>query len=95
MPFDSVFDHGFQVQTSYQVWPRRFEAYGGTSWVFGNFRTSWEAVGGFNAFPFDTRNFRLNSELIYVNKSPAGSLYTPYLVGQTGVTFVGNIELFF
>jgi hypothetical protein len=95
LPVDSIFDHGFQVQTSYQVWPKRVEAYTGTSWVFGNFRTSWEAVGGFNVFPFDTRNFRLNGELIYVDKAPAGSLYTPYLVGQTGLTFVGNIELFF
>jgi hypothetical protein len=95
LPTDTIFDHGFQVQTSYQVWPRRIEAYGGTSFVFGGFRTSWELAAGVNWFPFDTRNFRLNGEVIYTEKTPAGSLYTPYLVGQTGTTVLGNIELFF
>jgi hypothetical protein len=95
LPLDDVFDDGFQLQTSYMVIPQRVEAYSGVSAVLGEFNDSWEVAGGANWYPFDTRNFRLNSELIYVDKSPAGSLYVPYLVGQTGPIFLANLELYF
>lgn len=95
LPVRSVIDHAFQLQTSYQVWPKTIEIYGAASTVLGQFNNSWEAAGGVNWFPFDTRNVRINGELIHVNRSPTGSLYTPYLVGQTGRIVMANLELFF
>ena len=95
LPVRSLFDHGFQAQTSYMIWPKRIEAYGGVSGLLGEFNNSWEGAGGLNWYPFNTRNFRLNGEGIYVNRSPTGSLYTPFIVGQTGPTFMVNLELFF
>ena len=95
LPVRNLFDHGFQAQTSYQVWPKHIEVYGGASGLLGTFNNSWEGAGGVNWYPFNTRNFRVNGEGIYVNQSPTGSLYTPFIVGQTGPTFMVNLELFF
>ncbi len=95
VPVRNIFDQGFQVQTSYMVVPKRIEAYGGASGLIGFYNNSWEGAGGVNWYPFNTRNFRMNLEGIYVNHSPTGSLYTPFIVGQTGPIFNVNLELFF
>lgn len=95
LPVTNIFDQGFQVQTSYMIWPKHVEAYGGASGLLGFYNNAWEGAGGVNWYPFNTRNFRMNLEGIYVNHSPTGSLYTPFIVGQTGPIFMVNLELFF
>lgn len=95
LPQDSILDQGVQLQASYEIWPRVIDIYIGTSAIFGEFNDSWEVAGGFNWFPFNTRNVRWNNEVIHVDKAAVGSLYTPYLVGQTGEIVMSNLELFF
>ncbi len=95
LPVDDIFDHGFYVQTSYMVLPELLELYAATSHVFGEFRDSHEVLGGGNLFPFDTRNLRLNAQVIGVDRSPASSLFGFYVGGQKGVTVSAAASVFF
>ncbi len=95
LPVDEIFDHGFYVQTSYMVLPELLELYAATSHVFGEFRNSHEVLGGGNLFPFDTRNLRLNAQVIGVDRSPASSLFGFYVGGQKGVTVSAATSVFF
>jgi hypothetical protein len=95
LPLDEIFDHGFYVQTSYMVLPELLELYAATSHVFGEFRDSHEVLGGGNLFPFDTRNLRLNAQVIGVDRSPASSLFGFYVGGQKGVTVSAAASVFF
>lgn len=84
VPIHSIFDHGFYVQAAYTIIPKKLELYAGTSQVYGEFRNSNEYLGGFNYYPADTRNLRVNTHVIKVNKSPTGSTFGYYLAGQKG-----------
>lgn len=95
LPLERIFDQAFQVQTSYEVWRKHIEVYGANSTVIGQFNNAWEVAGGINWFPFKNRSVRGQAELMHVVKCPTGSLYTPYLVGQTGQIFYSNLEIFF
>ena len=86
LPVDRIFDHGFYVQGSFMLLPTLLELYGATSWVFGQFGDGHEYLGGANVYPFDTRNMRLNAQLIRIKRSPASSTFGYYVGGQTGVT---------
>ena len=50
---------------------------------------------GTNYYPFDTRNHRLNVQLIDVNRSPVSSAFGYYVGGQTGTTFSTAFSVFF
>jgi hypothetical protein len=82
------------VQTGYQI-VRPLAVYGVTSAVFGPFGDSWEAGGGVNVYPFDTRNWRLNLHSVYVHKSAASSSFGYYIGGQTGPIVSLATDIFF
>jgi hypothetical protein len=82
LPVDAVRDFGFYVQAAGMVVPKRFELYGGTSFIFGQYGQPKEYIFGSNYYPWDTRNIRLNSQLIYVDHSPVSSTFGFY-TGQT------------
>jgi hypothetical protein len=82
LPVDAVRDYGFYVQAAGMVVPKRFELYGGTSFIFGQYGHPKEFIFGSNYYPWDTRNIRLNSQLIYVDHSPVSSTFGFY-TGQT------------
>jgi hypothetical protein len=86
LPLSSIFDHGFYVQAAFFPIPKKLEVYAATSQVFGQFRYSYEYLGGVNFYPADTRNFRVNAQVIGVNRSPTGSTFGYYVAGQKGVT---------
>lgn len=86
LPLSSILDQGFYVQGAYMTVPKLLELYASTSHVFGEFNDCWEVLGGANLYPFDTRNFRLNLQVIRVHRSPVSSVFGYYVGGQNGTT---------
>jgi hypothetical protein len=78
LPVSEVKDSGFYLQAAYMVMPKRLEFYGGTSYIFGQFGNSKEFIFGNNYYPWDTRNIRLNTQLISVDHSPVSSTFGFY-----------------
>ena len=99
MPVSSIFDHGFHVQTSYGIKPAKIEPYVSTSWVFGDrkagFSTSHEFITGVNIFPLDTRNMRLNVQVIQVDRSPVSSVFGYYTGGFKGPIVSAEVSVLF
>jgi hypothetical protein len=90
LPVSSVADKGFYLQAAFYPIVKKLELYGATSFVFGDtsagFDTSWEVLGGANYFPADTRDVRLNGQIIGIDRSPVNSTFGYYVGGQKGVT---------
>ncbi len=84
LPLDFTFDHGFYIQAAAFPISKKLEVYGATSQIFGQFRNSHEFLIGSNYYPANTRNLRINGQLIKVYRSPTGSTFGYYLAGQTG-----------
>ena len=81
LPVSTVRDYGFYVQLGYMIVPRKFEAYGATSYVFSDYGHPKEFIIGGNYYPWNTRNARVNVQLIDVDRSPVSSTFGFY-VGQ-------------
>jgi hypothetical protein len=90
LPVDSVLDRGFYIQGAFYPVPKKIELYAATSQIFGdkdaNFGDASEYLGGANYYPLDSRNYRLNLQLINVNRSPVSSTFGYYTAGQDGTT---------
>jgi hypothetical protein len=99
LPVSSIFDHGFYVQSSYFIKPAKLEPYLTTSWVFGDksagFGTSKELIGGLNFYPADTRNVRLNVQVINVDRSPVSSVFGYYTGGLKGPIISAEVSVLF
>jgi hypothetical protein len=87
LPVGAVRDFGFYVQMAKMIVPKRFELYGATSYIFSNYGKPKEFIGGGNYYPWDTRNIRLNVQLINVGQSPVSSTFGFYLGKVTGQIF--------
>jgi hypothetical protein len=95
LPVTEVRDSGFYVQTAYMLVPKRFELYGATSYIFGQYGDPKEFIGGTNYYPWNTRNIRLNTQLIEVDQSPVSSTFGFYLGQLKGPIFsVGMTALY-
>jgi hypothetical protein len=95
LPVGAVRDYGFYAQMSGMVVPNRIELYGSTSYVFGKYGHPKEFIVGGNYYPWNTRNLRLNLQLINVDHSPVSStfgFYTGQLTGQ--VLAIGMTALY-
>ncbi len=99
LPVGSVHDWGYYVQGAFYPVPKKLELYGATSQVFGDkaagFGNSNEVLGGMNFYVTDTRNHRLNVQLVHVNRSPASSAFGYYVGGQKGNTLSIGFSVFF
>jgi hypothetical protein len=99
LPVTEIVDTGFYVQAGFYPIPRKLEIYAATSQIFGDddagFGDSSEYLIGANWYPFDTRNHRLNLQIIDVNDSPAGSTFGYYTAGQDGTTVSAAFSVFF
>ena len=81
-----------RVQQGYRYWlsdtgivhagARTFQAYLGTSKVFGKYGEPWDARIGVNWFPYKNRVVRWNAEGRISLKSPVGNTSLPYNVEQ-------------
>ncbi len=81
LPVSAVRDYGFYVQMADMVVPNRIELYGATSYIFGQYGHPKEFIVGGNYYPWNTRNLRLNVQLINVDRSPVSSTFGFY-IGQ-------------
>ena len=90
-----LFDHGFQMQATAMIMPKRLQLYAGHSRIFGQYGSPWDARMGTNFFPWKNRVFRWNNELLYLHKSPVGYLAVPFPVGGNGLVFHTDFELAF
>ncbi len=87
LPVSVVRDYGFYFQAAAMVIPNRFELYGTTSYVFSNYGKPKEFIVGGNYYPWNTRNIRLNTQLINVGHSPVSSTFGFYVGQLTGQVF--------
>ena len=92
-------DQGFYVQGAFYPVPKKLELYGVTSQIFGDkdagFDNSHEYGGGMNFYPANTRNHRLNLQVLDVDQSPVSSTFGYYVGGQTGTTVSAAFSVFF
>jgi hypothetical protein len=86
LPIGAVRDYGFYAQVAQMIVPNRIELYGATSYVFSKYgHHPKEFIVGSNYYPWNTRNLRLNLQMINVDHSPVSStfgFYTGQITGQ-------------
>jgi hypothetical protein len=79
--------------------PRKLEIYGATSQIFGdknaNFTNSHEYLGGLNVYLANSRNYRFNTQVIRIDRSPVSSTFGYYVGGQKGTTISLALSVFF
>jgi hypothetical protein len=95
LPVGVVRDFGFYVQLGYMVVPKRIELYGATSYVFSEYGHPKEFIVGGNYYPWNTRNARVNIQLINVYHSPVSSTFGFYLGQLTGQVFTIGVTGFY
>jgi hypothetical protein len=99
LPVASIHDSGFYVQGAFFPVPKKLELYAATSQIYGDedagFADSSEYLAGLNFYPADTRNHRLNVQVIDVNRSPVSSAFGYYTGGQDGTTLAIAFSVFF
>jgi hypothetical protein len=99
LPVSAVEDEGFYLQGSMFLVPRKIELYAATSQVNGDddagFGDSHEYIIGMNYYPVDSRNQRMNFQVIDVTRSPVSSTFGYYTGGQDGTTFSAAFSVFF
>ena len=99
VPVDEIVDDGFYVQAAFYPLPKKIEIYAATSQIYGDkdagFKNSSEYLAGLNFYPFNSRNHRLNLQLMEVNRSPVSSAFGYYTGGQDGFTVSTAFSIFF
>ena len=99
LPVGQIHDTGFYVQAAFYVVPKKLELYGVTSQIFGDkdagFDDASEYLAGANFYPFNTRNHRLNIQVMNVNHSPVSSTFGYYVGGQDGTTLSTAFSVYF
>jgi hypothetical protein len=99
LPVGSIHDTGFFLQGAFYPVKQKLEVYAATSQIFGDkdagFANSSDYVFGANFYPADTRNHRLNMQIISVNRSPVSSAFGYYVGGHTGTTYAMSFSVFF
>ena len=99
LPVSEIRDWGFYVQAAFFPIPKKLELYGATSQIYGDedagFGTANEYLGGMNYYIADTRNLRLNLQVIDVNRSSVSSVFGYYTAGQVGTTVSLAASIFF
>ncbi|HEY9465845.1 MAG TPA: DUF3011 domain-containing protein [Vicinamibacterales bacterium] len=99
LPVSSILDRGYYVQGAFYPLPKKIEVYGATSQIYGDkdagFGNASEYLAGMNYYPFDTRDIRLNVQVIDVNHSPVSSTFGYYTAGQDGTTVSAAFSVLF
>jgi Protein of unknown function (DUF3011) len=99
LPVGSIHDTGFYVQGAFFPVPKKLELYGVTSQIYGDkdagFSNSSEYGAGMNYYPFNTRNHRLNVQVLDVNRSPVSSAFGYYVGGLKGTSLSAAFSVFF
>ena len=91
MPFDEMYDHGYQLQGSAMVVPKQLQAYVSGSKIFGEFGDPWDVAVGVNWYPMKRRELRMNMQGLYLKDSPVGYSSVPFVVGGNGWVFTTDL----
>jgi len=99
LPVTDIHDQGFYLQAAFFPIPKKLELYAATSQIFGDksagFDNSNEYLGGANFYPTNSRNHRVNAQIMRVDGSPVSSTFGYYVGGQKGTTFSLAASVFF
>jgi hypothetical protein len=88
LPMGDIVDTGFYVQLAHMIIQKKLELYGATSYIFPKYgHPPKEFIVGANYYPWNTRNARLNMQLINVDHSPVSSTFGFYIGQLTGQIF--------
>ncbi|MDR7371361.1 hypothetical protein [Flavobacterium aquidurense] len=93
IPVENLTDTGFSLQGSAMLKDKTLQAYTTYSYINGDYGKPSEVTVGLNWFPFKTKFFRINPEVMFENHAPVGYLSYPTQVGSNGVIGMVNIEL--
>jgi hypothetical protein len=96
LPVKNIRNSGFYVQAADMIVPNRLELYASTSYVLGEYgHHPHEFIVGSNYYPWNTRNLRLNVQVINVSHSPVSSTFGFYIGQITGqVVSIGFTTLY-
>jgi len=90
----NLYNRGMQLQGSTMLIPRSLQLYLAGSKVWGGqYGNPWDTRAGVNWFPWQNRVFRMNTQLMYIYKSPVGYTSLTYNVGSTGWIFNVDFEM--
>ena len=95
MPFDEMYDHGFQLQASTMLLPQSLQAYLSGSKIYGEYGDPWDTAVGLNWFPMKRRELRVNFQGLYLDRSPVGYASVPFIVGGDGWVITTDVMLNF
>lgn len=99
VPVSSIHDKGFYIQAAFYPVKKRLELYGATSQIYGDrsagFRNSYEYLTGMNVYLAHSRNYRINAQVIEVNRSPVSSVFGYYVGGERGPILSTALSIFF
>jgi hypothetical protein len=95
LPRNSFEDDGFQLQASAMLLPKTLQAYVAGSQINGQYGDPWDVSVGANWFPFKRRELRLNTQFLYLDRSPVGNTASPFIVGGNGWVFTTDVMLSF
>ena len=95
VPSNSVIDTGMNLQAAYFFVPKKVEGYLSYQKIWGEFNDSTETGIGSNYYPTNTRNFRVNGFLSFVDSSSAGGSFGYYTAGQSGTIVSLATDIFF
>jgi len=95
LPRNSFVDNGFQLQGSAMLLPKTLQAYVAGSQINGQYGDPWDVSIGANWFPFQRRELRLNTQFLYLDRSPVGNTASPFTVGGNGWVFTTDVMLSF
>jgi hypothetical protein len=84
LPLTSTFDHGFELEVSKFVVPKRWELYGRASVIFGQFKNSYEYAPRVKYYLVPNHRIWIVVEGLRIVKSPLPAVITPYNSGFTG-----------
>jgi len=95
LPFNRMYDNGFQLQGSAMLRPQSLQGYVSGSKIFGEYGDPWDLALGVNWFPMKRRELRVNVQGLLLNDSPVGYASVPSIVGGNGWVFTTDVMLNF
>jgi hypothetical protein len=100
LPVASLHDSGFYVQGAFYPIKKKLELYALTSQIYGEkdagfSRKPSEYGAGMNFYPTDSRNHRLNLQVLDVNHSPVSSAFGYYVGGLNGTVVASTFSVYF
>lgn len=95
VPIDSVTDHGFQLQGSTMLVPKRLQAYAEFSKIYGDNGNPHDFSLGLNWYPFDRKETHVSVQGLYLDDSPVGYASVPFSVGGNGWAFTTDFIISF